>query len=188
MQLSFRSSKFTSSFHATSVLLYASLDPIREPAKCFKFFSDKHCMQVATSSTLPSANEVTDLCWILDKKPRIAATLFFQRTTAFELFFYNTYLHFRFLVFGKQKLKISVSRPDLFDSLSFTVALFFAYITSRRDGQNNGLLGGFSSPPSSRYPGRAFLWRLKLPKHLPRRPASYESYMSVLECFVIKKW
>ena len=87
LQLSFRSSKFTSSFHATSVRLYASLDPIREPAKCFKFFSDKHCMQVATSSTLPSANDVTDLCWILDKKPRIAATLFFQRTTAFELFY-----------------------------------------------------------------------------------------------------
>ena len=42
LQLSCRSSKFSSSFSATSVLLYASLDPIREPAKCFKFFSDKH--------------------------------------------------------------------------------------------------------------------------------------------------
>ena len=124
LQLSCRSSKFSSSFPATSVLLYAPLDPIREPAKCFKFFSDKHCMQVATSSTFPSANDVTDLCWILDNKPRIVATFFFQRTTAFELLFYNTYLHFRFLVFGKQKLKISVSRPDVFESFSFTVALF----------------------------------------------------------------
>ena len=44
LQLSCRSSKFSSSFSATSVLfnLYASLDPTREPAKCFKFFSDKH--------------------------------------------------------------------------------------------------------------------------------------------------
>ena len=57
LQLSCRSSKFSSSFPATSVLLHASLDPVREPAKCFltQFFSDKHCMQVATSSTFPSA-------------------------------------------------------------------------------------------------------------------------------------
>ena len=65
LQLSCRSSKFSSSFPATSVLLYAPLDPIRELAKCFKFFSDKHCMQVATSSKFPSANDVIDLCWIL---------------------------------------------------------------------------------------------------------------------------
>ena len=67
LQLSCRSSKFSSSFPATSVLLHASLDPVREPAKCFltQFFSDKHCMQVATSSTFPSANDVIDLCWIL---------------------------------------------------------------------------------------------------------------------------
>ena len=87
LQLSCRSSKFSSSFPATSVLLYASLAPIREPAECFNFCPDKHCMQVATSSTFPPANDVTDLCWILDNKPRIAGTFFFQRTTAFELFF-----------------------------------------------------------------------------------------------------
>ena len=85
--LSCRSSKFSYSFPATSVLLYAPLDPIREPAKCFIFFSDKHCMQVATSSTFPSGNDVIDLCWILYNKPRIVATSFFQRTTTFELFF-----------------------------------------------------------------------------------------------------
>ena len=117
LQLSCRSSKFSSSFPTTSVLLYAPLDPIREPEKCFKFFSDKHCMQVATSSTFPTANDVIDLCWILYNKACIVATNFlFQRTTAFELFFHSTYLHFRFLVIGKQKLKISVSRSDLFDS------------------------------------------------------------------------
>ena len=63
LQLSCRSSKFSSSFPATSVLLYAPLDPIRELAKCFNYFSDKHYMQVATSSTFPSANDVIDLCW-----------------------------------------------------------------------------------------------------------------------------
>ena len=35
LQLSCRSSKFSSPFPATSVLLYALLDPVREPAKCF---------------------------------------------------------------------------------------------------------------------------------------------------------
>ena len=35
LQLSCRSSKFSSPFPATSVLLYAPLDPVREPAKCF---------------------------------------------------------------------------------------------------------------------------------------------------------
>ena len=125
LQLAGRSSKFSSSFPATSVLLYAPLDTIREQAKCFKYFSEKHCMQVATSSTFPSANDVIVLCWILYNKSRIVATFFFQRTTSFELFFFNsTYLHFRFLVLGKQKLKISVSRPDLFDSWSLTVVLF----------------------------------------------------------------
>ena len=71
---------------ATNVLLYALLDPVRDPAKCFKFFSDKHCMQVATSSTFPSANDVIELCWILYNKTCIIATSFFQQTTAFELF------------------------------------------------------------------------------------------------------
>ena len=71
---------------ATNVLLYALLDPVRDPAKCFKFFSDKHCMQVATSSTFPSANDVIELCWILYNKTSIIATSFFQQTTAFELF------------------------------------------------------------------------------------------------------
>ena len=70
---------------ATNVLLYALLDPIRDPAKCFKFFSDKHCMQDATSSTFPSANDVIELCWILYNKTSIIATSFFQRTTAFTL-------------------------------------------------------------------------------------------------------
>ena len=71
---------------ATNVLLYALLDPVRYPAKRFKFFSNKHCMQVATSSTFPSANDVIELCWILYNKTSITATSFFQQTTAFELF------------------------------------------------------------------------------------------------------
>ena len=74
---------------ATNVLLNALLDPVRDPAKCFKFFSDKHCMQVATSSTFPSANDVIELCCILYNKASIIATSFSQPTTfeAFEIFF-----------------------------------------------------------------------------------------------------
>ena len=34
---------------------------------------------------------------------RIVATFFFHPRTAFELFFYSTLIHFRFLVLGKQK-------------------------------------------------------------------------------------
>ena len=122
LQLSCRSSKFSSSFPATSVLLYAPLDPIRELAKCFKYFSDKHCMQVSTSSMFPSVNDVNRFTSY--NKSRIVATFFFHRTTAFELFFYSTYLHLRFLVLAKLKLKISVWRPDLFDRRSFTAVLF----------------------------------------------------------------
>ena len=95
---------------------YKTMYPIRDPAKCFKFFSDKHCMQVVTSSTFPSANDRIELCCILYNKTSIIATSFSQQTTAFEIFFYRMYLHFRYLVLEKQKLKISVSLPDLIDS------------------------------------------------------------------------
>ena len=74
-------------------------------------------MQVATSSMFPSANDEIDLCLILYNKTRIVATFFFQRmTAAFELFFYRMYLHFRYLVLEKQKLKLRASLTDLFDS------------------------------------------------------------------------
>ena len=107
-------------FPATIVLLYPLLDSIRESAKCFQFFLNKHYMQVAKSSTIPSANDVIDLCWILHDKPRIFATFFFQPRNAFELFFIVPSLQIS--CFRKTKarktvrLKISVSRPDLFDS------------------------------------------------------------------------
>ena len=121
LQLSCRSSKFSlNSLPATVVLLCALLDSIRESAKCFQFFLNKHCMQVAKSSTIPSANDVIDLCWILHDKPRIFATFFFQPRNAFELFFIVPSLQIS--CFRKTKarktvrLKISVSRPDLFDS------------------------------------------------------------------------
>ena len=115
LQLSFRSSRFSSSFPATNVLLYAPLDPIREPAKCFKFLSDKHCIHVATSSTFPSANDVINLCWILHQATHRCNFLLSTDERIWN-FFYSTYIHFRFLVLRKQKLKISASQPDLFDS------------------------------------------------------------------------
>ena len=36
--------------------------------------------EVAKSSTIPSANDVIDICWILFNKPCIVATFFFQKT------------------------------------------------------------------------------------------------------------
>ena len=77
-------------------------------------------MQVARSTTIPSANDVIDLRWILCDKPRFVATVFFPARTAFELFFIAPSLQIS--CFRKTKarktvrLKISVSRPDLFDS------------------------------------------------------------------------
>ena len=49
-------------------------------------------MQVAKSSTIPSANDVIDFCCRRDfiYKPRIVATFFFQPRAAFELF-YSTF-------------------------------------------------------------------------------------------------
>ena len=152
LQLSCRSSKFSSSFPATSVLLYAPLDPIRELTKCFKYFSDKHCMQVATSSTFPSANDVIDLCWILYNKWRIVAVFFFQRTTAFELFFIVrnfSPLHFSFLFFRKTEAKNKCFAARLIWQLVIHSCVIFAYIISRWDDENNGLLAGISFPPSS---------------------------------------
>ena len=63
-------------------------------------------MQRATSGTFPSVNYVIDFCWILYNKPRIVATFFFQRMTAYELCSYSTYPHFRCLL-GKRRLKIA---------------------------------------------------------------------------------
>ena len=77
-------------------------------------------MEVARSTTIPSANDVIDLRWILCDKPRIVATFFFPPRTAFELFFIVPSLQIS--CFRKTKarktvrLKISVSQPDLFDS------------------------------------------------------------------------
>ena len=109
-------------------------------------------MQVAKSSTIPSVNDVINLCWILHDKPRIVATFFFQPRNAFELFFIVPSLQIS--CFRKTKarktvrLKISVSRPDLFDSQSFTVCVIFAYILSWWGGENNGFLAGASLAPS----------------------------------------
>ena len=201
LQLSCRSSS-----PALLSLLPAFFRMIRELAKCFKFFSDKHCVaclqtspisfvargkgpfsacnkgnrrrlhagkhcvQRATSSTFPSVNYVIDLCRILYNKPRIVATFFFQRTTAFELCSYSTYPPFRCLVLGKRKLKIlKCVEARLIWQLVIHSYVIFTYIISRRDGENNGLLVYFS--PSSRAPALAFLSRLKL--SFPSCPAGY---------------
>ena len=79
-----------------------------------------------------------------------------RRTTAFELFYFTFTLDF----FRKNKRKTvreirleCVHRGQtLFDSWSFTVALFLLFfLISRRDGENNGFLAGVPLlPPPSR--------------------------------------
>ena len=83
LQLSCRSSKFSNSFPATIVLLYALLDPIRESAKCFNFSRTNIVCKLWRapkflikwfSSPLPSATTWIDLCWILCNSARVVAT------------------------------------------------------------------------------------------------------------------
>ena len=147
LQLSCRSLKFSSSFPATSVLLYALLDPIRELAKCFKYFSDKHCKQVATCSTFPSANDVIDLCWS-DASLQFSS---FNGRPHLNFFFIVrnfTPLHFSFLFFRKTEAKNKCFSARLIWQLVIHSCVIFAYIIRRWDGENNGLLAGISFPPS----------------------------------------
>ena len=71
--------KFRSSFPATSVLLYAPLDPVRE-------ISPTNIARKLGSPTRYLHKNVIDLCWILYNKPRMVATFFLQRTNSFILF------------------------------------------------------------------------------------------------------
>ena len=90
-----------------------------------------------------------------------------------DFFSYIVYLHFRFLVLGKPKLKITVSLPDLFDNQSFQFR-YFCIRNSRRDGENNGFLAGVYFPTSSCAPAPRVSLVPKTPvpfpfKRLPRR-------------------
>ena len=143
-----------------SVLLNAVLDPVRESAKVFVInFSDKHCMQVGNFS-----KDVIDLCWILYNKPRMVATFFFQRTTAFTLFLIVPSLQISCFRKTKEKqyAKYDLNKriaARLIWQLVIHSCVIFAYIISRRDGENNGFLAGVSLLPSllarpSRFPSR----------------------------------
>ena len=54
-------------------------------------------------------------------------------------------------------------RGQTYLTASHSSGVIFAYIISRRYGENNGFLAGVSFPPSSSAPALAFLSRLKLP-------------------------
>ena len=97
-------------------------------------------MQVATSSTLPSANDVIDLWWILHNKPGIVATFFYQRTTEFELVFIVctfTTCSSQISCFRKTKAKTKCTFASrLIWQLVIHSCFIFAYKISRRTGEN----------------------------------------------------
>ena len=85
------SSKFSSSFLrllAFFCMLCWIQFEIQKSVFNFSQTNMKHCMQDAKPSSFPSENDVIDLWWISYNKPCIVPTLFFQQTTAFELFLY----------------------------------------------------------------------------------------------------
>ena len=121
------------------------------------------------------SKNVIDLCWILYNKPRMVATFFFQRTTAFTLF--SIVPSLQISCFRKTKEK-QYAKYDLNKRIAARLiwqlvihsCVIFAYIISRRDGENNGFLAGVSLPLSSRAPILSRLKPLSLPfQRLPRR-------------------
>ena len=119
-----------------------------------------------------------DLRWILYNKPRMVATFFLQWTTAFILFLIVPL--FQISCFWKTKEK-QYAKYDLNKRIAARLiwqlvihsCVIFAYIISRRDGENNGFLAGVSlSPPSSRTPRVSLAPKIPFPfpfKCLPCR-------------------
>ena len=103
------------------------------------------------------SNNVIDLYCILYNKPRMVATFFLQRTTAFILFLIVPSLQISCFRKTKEKqyAKYDLNKriaARLIWQLVIHSCVIFAYIISRRDGENNGFLAGVSLPPSSRAP------------------------------------
>ena len=111
-------------------------------------------MQVGKIQNDTFSKNVIDLCWILYNKPRMVATFFLQRTNAFILFLIVPSLQIS--CFRKTKEK-QCAKYDLNERIAARLiwhlvihsCVIFAYIISRRDGENNGFLAGVSLPPSS---------------------------------------
>ena len=103
------------------------------------------------------SKNVIDLCWILHNKPRMVATFFLQRTTAFILFLIVPSLQISCFRKTKEKqyAKYDLNKriaARLIWQLVIHSCVILAYIISRRDGENNRFLAGVSLPPSSRAP------------------------------------
>ena len=134
---------------------------------------------------------VIDLCWILYNKLRMVATLFFQRTTAFTLF--SIVPSLQISCFRKTKEK-QYAKYDLNKRIAARLiwqlvihsCVIFAYIISRRDGQNNGLLAGVSLPPSSRTSLVSLAPKTPFPfpfKRLPRRLVAFFHQVALFSDF-----
>ena len=119
-------------------------------------------MQVGKIQNDTFSKNVIDLCWILYNKPRMVATFFPQRTNAFILFLIVPSLQISCFRKTKEKQyqKYDLNKriaARLIWQLVIHSCFIFAYIISRRDGENNGFLAGVSLLPSllarpSRFP------------------------------------
>ena len=96
------------------------------------------------------SKNVIDLCWILYNKPRMVATFFFQWTTAFTLFSIVASLQISCFRKPKEKQYAKLNKrivARLIWQLVIHSCVLFAYVISRRDGENNGFLEGVSLLP-----------------------------------------
>ena len=129
----------------------------------------------------------------------MVATFFFQRTTAFTLFLIVPSLQISCFRKTKEKqyAKYDLNKriaARLIWQLVIHSCVIFAYIISRRDGENNGFLAGVSLPPSllarpSRFP------RAQNPLSLSfQTPATQASYSVIahanrtLDNHIAAKW
>ena len=113
----------------------------------------------------------------------MVATFFFQRTTAFTLFLIVPSLQISCFRKTKEKqyAKYDLNKriaARLIWQLVIHSCVIFAYIISRRDGENNGFLAGVSLPPSllarpSRFPPAQN--PLSLPFQTPATQATFTS-------------
>ena len=114
----------------------------------------------------------------------MVATFFFQRTTAFTLFLIVPSLQISCFRKTKEKqyAKYDLNKriaARLIWQLVIHSCVIFAYIISRRDGENNGFLAGVSLPPSSRAP------RAQNPLFLPfQTPATQATLQPKKLCFI----
>ena len=128
----------------------------------------------------------------------MVATFFLQRTTAFILFLIVPSLQISCFRKTKEKqyAKYDLNKriaARLIWQLVIHSCVIFAYIISRRDGENNGFLAGVFLPPSSRAPRVSLAPKTPFPfpfKFLPRRLSitQWSIFMVSTGLFQVFRW